>query len=77
MMNERIKLLAKQAGSTHKQNLGVYQFYEDELEKFAELIVRECLSQVDKMDAVLEDDKEKTGVAWAGLAIAKHFGVES
>ena len=21
-------------------------------------------------------DKEKTGVAWVGLAIAKHFGVE-
>ena len=41
-MNERIKLLAEQAGSTHKQNLGVYQFYTDELEKFALLIVREC-----------------------------------
>jgi hypothetical protein len=41
-MNERIKELAEQAGSTHKQNLGVYQFYSDELEKFAELIVREC-----------------------------------
>ena len=41
-MNERIRLLAEQAGSTHKQNLGVYQFYSDELEKFAELIVEEC-----------------------------------
>jgi hypothetical protein len=41
-MTERIKKLAEQAGSTHKQNLGVYQFYSDELEKFAELIVREC-----------------------------------
>jgi hypothetical protein len=30
-MNERIKKLAEQAGSTHKQNLGVYQFYSDEL----------------------------------------------
>ena len=41
-MNDRIKQLAEQAGSTHKQNLGVYQFYTDELEKFALLIVREC-----------------------------------
>ena len=41
-MNDRIKELAEQVGSTHKQNLGVYQFYTDELEKFAELIVREC-----------------------------------
>ena len=37
-MNERIRELALQAGSTHKQNLGVYQFYTDELEKFADLI---------------------------------------
>jgi hypothetical protein len=65
-MNERIRELAEQVyGSAH---------YDDF--KFAELIVRECLSQVDKMEAVLEDDKEKTGVAWVGLAIAKHFGVE-
>ena len=44
-MNERIKQLAEQAGSTHKLNLGVYQFYTDELEKFAELIVRECVDR--------------------------------
>ena len=75
-MNEQIKQLAEQAGSTHKQNLGVYQFYTDELEKFAELIVQDCLAQVDKVDTMLDDDKEKTGVAWVGLAIAKHFGVE-
>jgi len=41
------------------------------------LIVKECLTQVDKVDAMLDDDKEKTGVAWVGLAIAKHFGVEA
>jgi hypothetical protein len=46
-------------------------------EKFAELIVQDCLAQVDKVDTMLDDDKEKTGVAWVGLAIAKHFGVES
>ena len=40
-MNERIEKLAEQAGSTHKQNLGVYQFYTDELEKFAELLLQE------------------------------------
>ena len=40
-MNARIRELAEQAGSTHKQNLGVYQFYTDELEKFAELMAKE------------------------------------
>jgi hypothetical protein len=43
-MNKRIKQLAEQAGSTHKQNLGVYQFYADELQEFAELIIRECVA---------------------------------
>ena len=43
-MNQKIKELAEQA-----QVLGVYQFYDDNgLEKFAELIVRECLDIVDQ-----------------------------
>jgi hypothetical protein len=41
-MNEKIKELAERAGSTHKQNLGVYQFFEHELESFVELIVQDC-----------------------------------
>ena len=67
-MNERIKQLAEQAGSTHKQNLGVYQFYTDELEKFAELIVKETMQVVannlpqntylDVADAVIEHFNE-------------------
>ena len=64
-MNERIRELAEQAGSTHKQSLGVYQFYGHELEKFAELIVRECASVVFK----------KTGPKSA-LDVLEHFGVE-
>jgi len=70
-MNERIRELWHQAtlDPTNEDS-------PDLVEKFAELIVRECLSQVDKVDAMLDDDKEKTGVAWVGLAIAKHFGVE-
>jgi len=51
-MNERIKELAEQAGSTHKQNLGVYQFYTDELEKFAELIVKECLDACSRANEI-------------------------
>ena len=47
--------------------------------KFAELIVRECLAQSDKMRDSLEQDGENEqalGADWAGLAIARHFGVE-
>ena len=71
-MNERIKQLAEQAGQGEP-----FHIPPEFVEKFAELIVQDCLAQVDKVDTMLDDDKEKTGVAWVGLAIAKHFGVES
>ena len=67
-MNERIGKLAEQAGSTHKQNLGVYQFYTDELEKFAELIVRECAQDF--------DNTYMSGGKTMGAYIREKFGVE-
>ena len=70
-MNERIRELAEQAGSTHKQNLGVYQFYTDELERFAELIVRECGVALSPMLR----DMISRGQAYD--LIKEHFGVES
>ena len=46
-------------------------------EKFAELIVAECLAQVGRVDDMLEDEPaQKAAVAWVGSAIADHFGVE-
>jgi hypothetical protein len=83
-MNERIKELAEQAGSTHKLNLGVYQFYTDELEKFAELIVRECARIARATPCPYEEDevRQRLGHTWdmasleAGREIVKHFGVE-
>ena len=75
-MNERIKELIKQATTIEEHKWGV-SYDNFDKEKFAELIVQDCLAQVDKVDTMLDDDKEKTGVAWVGLAIAKHFGVES
>jgi hypothetical protein len=72
-MNPRIRELAEQAGSTHKQNLGVYQFYTDELEKFAELIVRECAEFVDYRLT----NPDGASMAWCdGSDIKEHFGVE-
>lgn len=51
-MNERIQELAERAGSTHKQSLGVYQFYTHELHKFAELIVLECVNRKELLGAI-------------------------
>ena len=81
-MNERIKELEIETDAWCDANFPanwtdrVDEFLPLWNKKFAELIVRECLAQVDKVDVMLEDDKEKTGVAWVGYAIEKHFGVE-
>ena len=83
-MNDVIKKLAEQSGSTHKQNLGVYQFYTDELEKFAELIVRECINKIETHripvgnSAAGEMACEMTYSALMEIRdeIKEHFGVE-
>ena len=78
-MNERIRELVKQAGV----NLSSFQFSgtptkyevaESELEKFAELIVRECaeLAREWEDDYVVED----TAPFHSDVKIKKHFGVE-
>ena len=64
-MNPRIKQLAEQAnGFFHLRwdgREGSVEFQADNLEKFAELIVRECASKVTRNEA---------------LNILEHFGVE-
>jgi hypothetical protein len=84
-MKERIRELAEQAGSTHKQNLGVYQFYTDELEKFAELIVQECIDEIKhlRMNYDTHQDVEPEENDWyidaflqAEVRLKEHFGVE-
>ena len=42
-MNKRIKELYSQAGLTMNNPLAYEQWYLDSLEKFAELLVRECI----------------------------------
>ena len=72
-MNEQIQKLAKQAGAHWNHgdfNMGSsVEFQESDLEKFAELIVRECMSVAGKA-ASLDAEYE----AW--YLIKQHFGVE-
>jgi hypothetical protein len=68
-MNERIKQLALQAlKHPDNDNDGLTVFDNDELEKFAELIVRECA----------ELANEETSLPYNSYSekIRKHFGVE-
>jgi len=73
-MNERILELAEQAETWNADG----DKCEVDLEKFAELIVRECARAVDK---VYEDAEPDHGcydwATWAeGADVLKHFGVE-
>ena len=76
-MNERIKELAKQADGVfiHKLITGAkqYTFLEKDLEKFAELIVRECLDQCYNRGM---NDALYAGQLKAAAYIEEHFGVE-
>ncbi len=76
-MNERIQELAEQAGIKITPMVvdGVEYEYEDvemdgseDLQKFAELIVREC--------AKIADSADESACEWIGGNILTHFGVE-
>ena len=70
MMNERIKELLKQAEERYPRHLAVavpeVVLRRDALEKFAELIVKECAEVAEDYD----------GAHYVGTAIKQHFGVE-
>jgi hypothetical protein len=70
-MNERIRELAKQTGyiwhaSGEPQ---IYEFTPEKLEKFAELIVRECISAV-------EDTNDRHRRDYFAEKIKQHFGIQ-
>ena len=77
-MNERIKLLAEQAGMVkilrqhaHEYGAGTFEDTEyPELEKFAELIVKEC---ADLFHLTFTDEQYQRRI---DNTIKKHFGVE-
>ena len=75
-MNERIKLLAEQAGATVLGTISggkQYTFLEQDLKKFAELIVRECVDIFnDDSDNLVFEIHNKI----SRDKIKQHFGVE-
>jgi len=91
-MNERIKELEKQATTVVEgwsDENGTTRYYEFNREKFAELIVKECVKialdeivadeEIDKSDDI--EDRcylrgNNGGVVDAVVAIKQHFGVE-
>ena len=72
-MNERIKELIKQATTIEEHKWGV-SYDNFDKEKFAELIVRECLNQCYNRGM---DDELYTGQLKAATYIEEHFGINT
>ena len=76
-MNKRIRELAEQADGVfiHKLITGAkqYTFLEKDLEKFAELIVRECATAIIKDERLNDVRSAANGCV---RTIKEHFGVE-
>lgn len=73
-MNERIKLLADQAELTIRTSIGTYMSHPEFNQKFAELIVRECISIA--QDRAAFDWAPPNDVNHIINEIKEHFGVE-
>jgi len=73
-MNERIKTLFIQAGGGVEEENGNLWTYSEDLdpEKFAQLVVKECLDQLLIGD---QDEDYDKGIYWSREQIKNHFGV--
>ena len=87
-MNERIKELFKRAGGkTSARNLAsnpvqvveTHELWDDRIEKFAELIVRECVDVVAGVMPGYKDYRSQIEEAMRDdcvAAVKQHFGIE-
>lgn len=79
-MNERIKELAKQAGFQYikDEGIGWAGNHNSSLEKFADLIIQDCLLALepDSMAPAIDYDVEEKFYKRSANKIKKHFGHE-
>jgi hypothetical protein len=81
-MNERIRELVRQAGghfSTHNlmsnpvQQRESIELWDDKIEKFAELLIRDCVTMLEQHHPFTKDPE---AYLYAISLIEEHFGVE-
>ncbi len=84
-MNERIRELARQAGahvstrnlmSNPPQHIETVELWDDRIEKFAELIVRECIDEVSDLMDYEGEGVDLDTLRFVRRIIKEHFGVE-
>ena len=74
-MNERIQSLAEEAGYNPEDG-GVFKFDDFKLEKFSELLIRECIEVIRKTERTPPGFFYAKGADILEVEIYKHFGVE-
>jgi hypothetical protein len=75
-MNERIRELAEQATKKYDRLGNEIPFAQPDLEKFAELIVQECVASIEKtIETNCDTGSEKMGCEFAITDLLEHFGV--
>ena len=72
-MNERITLLAKQVDACYITRYDMWQMDTETMEKFAELIVREC---IDKIEDIAESSNNPQPIYRVAVELLEHFGVD-
>ena len=76
-MNERIKELAEQASHQSPDGYPVtIPYSKDFVEKFAELIVKECISELEKIKRSGVPTPIQGGLNLGVVSLKEHFGVE-
>jgi len=82
-MNEKIRELAEQAGPNTEEELNDDRtnIYVIDVEKFAELIVKECYKNCKEqlLDSTIANEHKLSyndGVADCAIGLLQHFGVE-
>ena len=77
-MNERIQELAEQAfDKANNGTISDIKIPKEFIEKFAELIVRECVQSIEKtIETNCDTDSEKMGCEFAITDLLEHFGVK-
>ena len=77
-MNERIKELAEQAmRHTNSKTGEVYRTHFQFEERFAELIIKECLEEIDDTDLTRLEGPDPEDVIWLVTKhLKEHFGIE-
>lgn len=81
-MNERLTKLAQQANieftydPTEIPVRAFVECWEDELEKFAEMIVHQMLEITDAHTEVFQTDRDRALIEHIKQSVKQHFGVE-